>query len=266
MNEAPKYSPEMREEITQKVAALKPWYHKIDLGDGIVTPGYNFDHVWEATRKVMNTQDYRDKRVLDIASWDGMWAFEAEHRGAKLVVSSDARIDGYRNLLFVRGILGSEVIPLCNVPVQELETRLNIIGLEPEFDIVQHYGLLYHLRDPMLSLAQTRKILSSDGVLILETAFIDDEESSYMAFSGLPGQHHFYGISDTWAPTKLCLKEMLIRSFLEPAPMSEWESIHQGTVKIHGNDVPIGRVNLIAKPMPVESGHMLDARKVFGSQ
>lgn len=63
------------------------WYHSIDLGHGIVTPGF-FDH-----RPVL--AEYRlpeslaGKRVLDVATFDGFWAFEFERRGAQEVVSVD---------------------------------------------------------------------------------------------------------------------------------------------------------------------------------
>jgi tRNA (mo5U34)-methyltransferase len=259
------YSDERRTEIINRMNSMK-WYHKIDLGNGIVTPGRDYDKLWNSTRNVLNNIDYQNKSVLDIASWDGLWAFEAENRGAKQVIASDARFEGYENLLFAHGVLNSKVIPLCNVPVQDLENRLNIIGLEPAFDIVHHFGLLYHLRDPMLSLAQVRKVLKPDGVVILETAFIDDDENSYMAFSGLEGKHHFYGISDTWAPTKLCLREMIQRTFMEPVMEESWSVTHQLELEIHGKSVRLGRITMIAKAVETDTGHIVDARKVYGSQ
>lgn len=252
-------------DIVKRMNSMK-WYHKIDLGDGIVTPGRDYEKMWDSTRSVIDRIDYAGKRVLDIGSWDGYWAFEAERRGAARVVSSDARIEGYQNLLFARGVLKSNVIPLCNVPVQELENRLNIIGLEPQFDIVHHFGLLYHLRDPMLSLAQVRKVLSPEGILVLESAFIEDDANSYMAFSGLEGNFHFYGISDTWAPTTLCLKEMMIRSFLEPVREEDWSVTQRSKLKLLGGEVTLARITMLARPMPAEAGHVVDARKVFGSQ
>lgn len=261
------FSEEKLEYINRKIEELEPWYHKIDLGGGVVTPGRDYDHMWDATRRVMETIDYRNKNVLDLASWDGLWAFKAEQNGASLVVSSDIRLEGYRNLLFAREILESDIIPMCNVSVQDLKSRLNVVGMPEEFDIIHHYGLLYHLRDPMLSLSQVRGMLSSDGILILETAFVDDDSSSYMAFSGLPGNHHFYGISDTWAPTRLCLKEMLIRSFLRPVREEDWQVVKsKGKRGIFSKIVPIDRITIIAEVMDMDEGHDVDKRKVFGPQ
>lgn len=75
-------------ELINQAMKLK-WYHKIDLADGFVTPGYNYEHLWNPIRKEMDSVDYKDKTVLDLGSWDGMWAFEAEKRGAKEVWASD---------------------------------------------------------------------------------------------------------------------------------------------------------------------------------
>ena len=251
--------------VIEKMNTMK-WYHKIDLGNGIITPGRAYEKMWESTSCVMNKINYEEKAVLDLGSLDGYWAFEAEKRGASKIVSTDARFEGYENLLFARSVLNSNVIPLCNVPVQDLENRLNIVGFDHKFDIVQHFGLLYHLRDPMLSLSQARKVLSDDGILILETAFIEDDENSYMAFSGLDDNFHFYGISDTWAPSKLCLREMLIRSCLEPIQEDDWSVTNQGKISFCGNMLNLSRITMIAKALPAEKAHMIDHRKIFGTQ
>lgn len=261
------FSEEQLEYINRRIEELSPWYHKIDLGGGIVTPGRDYERMWDATRRVMDQIDYTGKKVLDLASWDGLWAFTAEQKGASFVVSSDIRLEGFRNLLFAREILQSDVIPMCNVAIQDLKNRMAVVGMPEKFDIIHHYGLLYHLRDPMLSLTQARNMLSDDGILILETAFIDDNSKSYMAFSGLPGNHHFYGISDTWAPTRLCLKEMLIRSFLEPVQEEHWQVVKQVSKKgLFSKNFPVGRITVMAKKMDEDKGHAVDQRKVFGPQ
>jgi len=59
---------------------------------------------------------------------------------------------------------------------------------------------------------------------------------------------------------------MLIRSYLQPQDMSEWKVVNQGTLNVHGAEVPLGRVTLTATSLSVEEGHVIDQRKVFGSQ
>lgn len=77
------------EELRRKVASFRFWYHKIDLGHGVVNPGQPFDAVWDMIRQSRAALDYKEKSVLDIASFDGMWAFEAEKLGASTVVATD---------------------------------------------------------------------------------------------------------------------------------------------------------------------------------
>src|SRR3954451_18820075 len=64
-----------------------PWYHTLDLGNGVVTKGM-FDH-----RPVLHhypiPADLSGLRCLDVATMDGYWAFEMERRGAASVTALD---------------------------------------------------------------------------------------------------------------------------------------------------------------------------------
>jgi tRNA (mo5U34)-methyltransferase len=59
------------------------WYHTIDLGDGLITPG-DYDY-----RDLLPTYgfpaDMRGMTVLDVGSATGFFAFEFEKRGARVV-------------------------------------------------------------------------------------------------------------------------------------------------------------------------------------
>ena len=85
-----------------------------------------------------------------------------------------------------------------------------------------------------------------------------------MLFSGLPGNHHFYGISDTWAPTKLCLRETLIKSFLEAINEPSWKYLPQTKIRLCNKEFVLGRITMVAQYS--EKGHLADNRKVFGTQ
>src|SRR5437763_15351542 len=63
------------------------WYHTLDLGQGVVTPGM-FDHRPIVGRYPLPT-DLSGKRCLDVATMDGFWAFEMERRGAAAVTALD---------------------------------------------------------------------------------------------------------------------------------------------------------------------------------
>jgi hypothetical protein len=68
----------------------------------------------------------------------------------------------------------------------------------------------------MLSLLQARSVLKPDGILLIETDVILENDDPVMVFNGLP---HNARIRDNysvwWAPTKKCLFEMLQASLFE---------------------------------------------------
>jgi len=185
------------EHLKIEMERLSPWYHKIDLGPGLVTPGQAFDPIWEMIRKTRTAIDYDRKAVLDIASWDGMWAFEAEQLGAELVIASETAYKKIYNFLFCQRVLQSRVIPFYNISAYNLSERLDVCyspfgghggGQFDGFDVVHHLGLMYHLSDPILSLLETRSVMKENGLLLLETAYGRGESSS-MLFNGIDREH-----------------------------------------------------------------------------
>ncbi len=259
----------------EKLAAISKhtWYHRIDLGDGVVTPGHDWEHLWNMIRAVRSKVSYAERAVLDVGSWDGLWAFEAEKLGARYVVATDCApahplentcVDAkmphaLEKFLLLREILGSKVIPFYNASPYNLTQRLDsLIFLKAncehlKFDIVQHFGVLYHLRNPLHSLSEARNVLKDNGTLILETACLLNEPRSVMLFNGAgePSTLRFYkGRTNWWAPSWLCLKEMLQTCFLEPLE----DTAEFLTVAGYGD---VGRVAVACRAIPVTEG---DAR------
>ena len=114
-------------------------------------------------RLVQIPEDLTGKTVLDMGSWDGFWAFECERRGAKRVLAIDNWVSErhYRTFLYARDRLGSKIDHL----------RMDAHEVSPEttgkFDLVLCFGLLYHLRHPLLALEKIRSVTLDR--LILET-------------------------------------------------------------------------------------------------
>lgn len=63
------------------------WYHTINLGGGVVTPGF-IDNRATVDRFGL-PRDMTGMRCLDIGTYDGFWAFEMERRGAREVIGID---------------------------------------------------------------------------------------------------------------------------------------------------------------------------------
>ncbi|HEY4487174.1 MAG TPA: DUF1698 domain-containing protein [Candidatus Paceibacterota bacterium] len=223
------------EEVRDIRSALKKdftyWYHKVDLGQGIITPGFDYEPIWNNIRAVRDKWiNYRGKRVLDIAAFDGMFSFEAENKGAKEVIATDCLYRSFRNFLFCKEILGSKCMPYFNVSSYNLFERLDVYFEENYdnekrydrlFDVIQHLGLFYHLRDPLQSLSQARSCMKTGGQLLFETYAIANSKDSMMVYNGIP---HTYRLSENvsvwWMPTIKCVNEMLRASFFEPVEKS----------------------------------------------
>ena len=172
--------------IQEKVDALECWYHKIDLGNGIVTPG------WAplSAEQYRIPADLTGKRVLDVGTWDGYWAFESLKRGARQVIG----IDNFSDELIGSGTkrgkwenfdLCKEALGYSDDQCQRMEMDVYHAAQLGKFDIVLFLGTLYHCRHPLLAL----DILSSMATeaLYIESAISDD----YSTYRG--GLGHGYG-------------------------------------------------------------------------
>ena len=248
-----------KEQLEVEVLDLKPWYHKITLPFDVVTPGEPYDHIWGNIRNSRKHIDYSGKRVLDLAAFDGMWSFEAESLGAKLVIATDCNWAAYRNFLFCKRALDSKVIPLYNVPPHDIVSRLDSYlqghnvhynlhdkippmadDEDPKFDVVHHTGLFYHLLNPAISLQQCRSVMKTGGSLLLETA-CDWSKEPVMRFSEFGGDYVYDDETTWWAPSISCLEKLLaVCGFLAV----------QESIFTIDETAKFGRVAMVARAIP----------------
>ena len=157
------------------------WYHTLDLGDGLVTPGeYDLRQV-SASR--LPWPSLQGARCLDVGSRNGFYAFEMERRGAAEVVSLD--VDDPADLAFPAGAppldaiaaevrAGNECFEVAHAALGSRVRRVyrTVYELDPEwidsFDFVVIGTLLLHLRDPVGALQAVRRVTS--GTLLLNEA------------------------------------------------------------------------------------------------
>lgn len=175
------------------------WWHCIELEPGLLTPGL-------CTHGALGTDyfsdrfgfptDFEGQTALDIGAWDGLFSFEAEKRNASRVVAIDVSVDGGGNWGGTRGFNFAKRILKSRVefyPINVYDLDPNEIGL---FDVVLQFGVLYHLKNPLLGIENTAKVTKKYA--LIETAIIPKEmRNDSPVFAFMPGynddpRNYFY--------------------------------------------------------------------------
>ena len=167
----------MEASLADRVAAAT-WYHTIDLGDGLVTPGV-YD-LRPALERLPLPTSLAGKRCLDVGTRNGFYAFEMERLGAAEVIAIDVDSPEDIDLPDPRpptaGVeadlaTGRHAFELAHEALGSSVTRLavSVYELSEEaagrFDFAIVGTLLWHLRDPVGALMAVRRVL--DGKLLL---------------------------------------------------------------------------------------------------
>lgn len=156
-------SPEAAAEFLQRSDFV--WHQKFELAPGVWTPGVS--PVGWLCNAAGLPADLTGHTVLDIGTTNGGTAFELERRGAARVVAVDIFGPEQFGVTALTEFLGSKV-EFVQSTVYELGERFS----EP-FDLVIFWGVLYHLRHPLLALDNLRAVTGSQASL--ETAVCDGE-------------------------------------------------------------------------------------------
>lgn len=164
-----------RDELAREVAS-NTWYHTIDLGEGIVTPGM-FDHR-PAVDRYLLPADLSGMRCLDVGTMDGFWAFEMERRGAAEVLATD--VGGVDDLdwpprwrVQVEPVLDEtkqDRFALAHAALGSRVERIerSVYELAPDlgqFDLIFCGDLLVHLKDPITAIERMRSVCRGSTVI-----------------------------------------------------------------------------------------------------
>lgn len=167
-------------DLESRVASRR-WYHTIELPGGVVTPGA-FD-----LRPVVPHYGIPErldgKRVLDVGTWDGFWAFEFERRGGSVVAIDVDRLSDVALPTAIREAVEAEGLDqrfgggfeLAKEALGSSVERLtqSIYDLEPEhigtFDLVHVGDVLQHLEAPTGALRNVRSV--TVGLAIVTVGF-----------------------------------------------------------------------------------------------
>jgi tRNA (mo5U34)-methyltransferase len=188
------------DDLRRRVDAIT-WFHQIDLGHGLVTPGSD-----KSARKLKALQlpALTGKTVLDIGASDGFFSFAAERAGATRVVAVESfwRAGGQTKAGFdlAHEVLNSRVEP----------NPSDLYDLTPEsvgtFDVVLMLGVLYHLRDPLLGLERVARLTKE--LLVVET-LVDSVWALRPVAAFYPASEMNGDATNWWGPNPAAVVGML---------------------------------------------------------
>jgi tRNA (mo5U34)-methyltransferase len=193
------------------------WFHSIDLGQGVTTPGSD-DSAAKLARLEM-PENLAGQRVLDIGAYDGFFSFAAEQRDADQVVAVDTLAwergekSGRPCFDLAHRVLGSKV-ESRRCDVMDLD-RAQLGG----FDLVLCLGVLYHLREPLTALERIATV--ADDLLVIET-HTDATRSLVPAMAFYESDELAGDASNWWGPN-----ESALEAFLRDVGFREIRIVHR---------------------------------------
>ena len=161
----------MSNDVWEKIKSIPApgWRHRIDVGDGIITPGRE-DSTLEFDRLQVD-QILFGKSVLDIGCSDGYFSFECEKRGAEVTAIDDFTStpdsEGVNGFTIAADLLQSKA-RLLNLSVYQIDE------LNQQYDVILLINVLYHLRHPALAIDKIYSALAPGGNLYIKTYFHQD--------------------------------------------------------------------------------------------
>src|SRR5208283_4754845 len=192
--------------IKARIAEEPYWFHRMELPGGILTPGWS-DPKLDKLPHYGLPADMTGMRVLDIGNAEGFFSFEAERRGAAEVVGLENYPSMARKFEICRAALGSRARTYM----------VNVYDLSPStlgtFDLVMFFGVLYHLRHPILALQKIASVCT--GTLLMQTATCEDKTDKPMAefhpfgVKSGPPENPSHDPTCFWFPNIACCKAML---------------------------------------------------------
>ena len=208
-------------EILQRIEALGPWFHNIDLNGTWTAPNHflgNYPAVkWRGFADAI-PQDLGGKTVLDIGCNGGFYSIQMKRRGAERVLGVDFDDDYLAQARFAAGVSG------LKIEFRKLSVY-DVGALGERFDVVLFMGVLYHLRHPLLALDLIHAHVAKD-LLVFQSmqrgakavdALRDDYDfwqTEMFDRPGYPKLHfveHRYADDPTnwWVPNRACVEAML---------------------------------------------------------
>jgi tRNA (mo5U34)-methyltransferase len=202
----PDFVPRPIEGLADKVKSHY-WFHSINLGQGIVTPGIKTRaEIAQEAKAIFDLVSVEGRSVVDIGAWNGGFTVEAKRRGAGRLLAVDdyawthSDLRGKETFDLVMSRLGIDVE---TKQMDVVEVSAENIGC---WQVTLFLGVFYHLVDPIAALRRLAEI--TEEVLILETHLeLRDLSTPAMAF--FPERELNGDPTNWWAPNAPAIEAML---------------------------------------------------------
>ena len=204
------------------------WYHEIDLGNGVLTPGMKSQKDILREWSLFGLGDLAGSSVLDIGGIDGAYAFQAEQAGARRAAVLDHYLwatdgDHYARIYHdhinrgttppaphesaawhpattptrwrfdtAKQALGSRVEA---IPMNFMDCDLARVGV---WDVVLYLGVLYHMPDPVRALARVAAVTREQAIIETEAMYIRGHPEALWRFFADGELNH--DRTNWWAP------------------------------------------------------------------
>ncbi|MCK1745069.1 TIGR04290 family methyltransferase [Bradyrhizobium sp. 139] len=210
-----------REEIRQRIDALGPWFHNLDLKGVPTAPSHflgDYPNVkWRRFSGIIADR-LEGKTVLDIGCNAGFYAMEMKRRGAERVLGLDTDDEYLEQARFAAEVNG------LKIEFRKM-SAYDVGQLREKFDLVIFMGVLYHLRHPLLALDLIHEHVAGD-LLLFQSMLrgdgrVDAIDRNYDFWTtdqfdspGYPKLHFIenkYADDPTnwWVPNRACVEAML---------------------------------------------------------
>lgn len=137
--------------------------------------GVEIDAEWRSDLKWARLADaiapLAGRKVLDVGSGNGYYAFQMRRAGASIVVGIDPTLVYLMQFLAVNAVEQDPGVFILPLRLEELPDP------KQAFDTTFSMGVLYHQRSPIDHLRRLRETLRARGQLVLETIFVPGEAS-----------------------------------------------------------------------------------------
>lgn len=141
------------DQIRERVVALGPWFHDLDLRGVRTAPdhplGSFLKDLWSQVESAFPA-DMTGKTVLDIGCNGGFYSQQLHARGAR-VTAIDHDSDYLAQARFAAEVTGADI------EFQQMDVY-DVDRLGRRFDFVLFMGVLYHLRHPLLALDKVARL------------------------------------------------------------------------------------------------------------